>query len=325
MDAKTRELATVSYLHYRRGLSQTEIAKRLGKSNMTVSRLLREARERGVVQFRLTVPCPSDPVVESRLKARFDSLDDVIAVDETLLGADNIKRVLGQVAADYLPFFLEDGMHLGVGGGETVAHLVDTFDDSIGLSDITVVQLTGVTGQVAKLGNETLTTQRLSEKLNARGFFCPIPSPFDRNLLGENDQVLAQFGVEATERWNCIDVGVTGIGTSQPRLSPSREGYLSAQQLESLNAQGAVGDILLHFFGVNGEVVDRDFDATVTAISWEQLQRVKTVIAIAGGQDKIESILGALRSGVINVLITDRSTAHCILERLEREDKEHSS
>ena len=86
-----------------------------------------------------------------------------------------------------------------------------------------------------------------------------------------------------------------------------------------------MGDILLHFFGADGEIVDQDFDATVTAISWEQLQRVKTVIAVAGGQDKIESILGALRSGVINVLITDRSTAHSILERLQREDKEHLS
>jgi len=322
MDSKTRELATVSYLHYRKGLSQTEIAKQLGKSNMTVSRLLREARERGIVQFRLTVPCPSDPVVESKLKAKFPGLDDVIAVDDNLLGTGDMKRLLGHVAADYLPFFLKDGMHLGVGGGETVAHVVDAIDDSLGFSDITVVQLTGVTGQIARLGNETLTTQKLSEKLNARGFFCPIPSPFDKDLLKEGEQLLAQFGVEAAERWNCIDVGVTGIGGSHSRISPSREGYLSMEQLDALYAKGAVGDILLHFIRADGRIVDHDFDATVTAISWEQLRRVETVIAVAGGDDKTDAISGALHAGVLNVLITDRSTAYRVLECEEHEDGE---
>ena len=325
MDPKTRELATVSYLHYRRGMSQTEIAKQLGKSKMTISRLLREARDRGIVQFRLSVPCPSDPVVEAKLKAMFDSLDDVIAVEEKLLGTDDMKRVLGEVAADYLPFFLKDGTHLGVGGGETVAHLVDAFDDATGLTDITVVQLTGVTGQVARLGNETLTTQELSEKLGARGFFCPIPSPFDQRLLKEGEQFLAQFGTEARERWNRIDVGITGIGSNLSRISPSREGYLSAEQLDSLYAQGAVGDILLHFFGRDGQIVDPDFDATVTAISWEQLKHAETVIAVAGGQDKVEAIVGALHSGLIDVLITDRSTARGVLEHAQSVELETSS
>jgi len=325
MDPKTRELAIVSYLHYRKGMSQTGIAKQLGKSKMTISRLLREARDRGIVQFRLSVPCPSDPVVESKLKAVFDSLDDVIAVEDKILGTGDIKRILGEVAADYLPFFLKDGTHLGVGGGETLAHMVDAFDDATDLSDITVVQLTGVTGQVARLGNETLTTQALSEKLGARGFFCPIPSPFDQRLLKEGEQFLAQFGTEARERWNRIDVGITGIGSNLSRISPSREGYLSAEQLDSLYTQGAVGDILLHFFGRDGQIVDPDFDATVTAISWDQLQHVETVIAVAGGQDKVEAIVGALQSGLIDVLITDRSTARCVLEHAQSGESETPS
>ena len=325
MDSKTRELATVSYLHYRRGFSQTEIAKQLGKSKMTVSRLLREARERGIVQFRLTVPCPSDPVIESKLKAEFSGLDDVIAVEEHLSGMGDVKRVLGQVAADYLPFFVKSGDHLGVGGGETLAHMVDALNGPIGVSDITVVQLTGVTGQVARLGNETLTTQKLSEKLGAQGFFCPIPSPFDQRLLKGGEQLLAQFCLEARDRWNRIDVGVIGIGATMSRISRYREGYLSPEQLERLLDEGAVGDVLLHFFGADGQIVDHAFDATVTAISWEQLEHVNTVIAIAGGEEKTESILAALRSGLIDVLIVDRSTASRVLERKRTEDPKPAS
>jgi len=313
-DAKTRELATVCYLYYRRGLTQTEIAGRLGKSNMTVSRLLREARDRGIVQFRLTVPCPSDPQVEARLKSAFDGLDDAIAVENELLDANHLKRRLGQAAAGYLPFFLKEEIHIGIGGGDTLAHLVEAFDDPMGLTGITVVQLTGDTGAMARLGNETLTTQRLSEKLGGEGFFCPIPSPLDQRSLEDGEQLLARFGSKAKERWDRIDVGVVGIGTLQSRVSPSREGYVSEAQFDRLRKRGAVGDILLHFFGLDGRVVDTTFDDTVTAISWEQLERVETLIAVAGGDHKAEAILAALRSGRVNVLITDRDTALRVLE-----------
>jgi len=319
MDANVRELTRVCYLHYRRGLTQTEIAKQLGKSNMSVSRLLREARDRGIVQFQLTVPCPSDSKVASRLKAEFDSLDEVIAVENDLLGANDIKKALGQVATGYLPFFLRSGINLGVGGGDTIAHLVDSLHDVDALTDITVVQLAGVTGQVTRLGNEARTTQRLSEKLDARGFFCPLPSPLDQHSLGDRRKLLAEFGGEARQRWSKIDIGLVGIGQIDSRLTPSREGYLSADQLDSLKGANAVGDILLHFFGSEGRIVDPEFDATVTAISWEQLRHAETLIAVAGGQHKAPAILGALRSGLINVLITDRDTASIVLDRLEGE------
>ncbi len=42
------------------------------------------------------------------------------------------------------------------------------------------------------------------------------------------------------------------------------------------------------------------------------------VIGIAGGDNKVEAILGALRGGFINILITDEETALKIIERGEK-------
>ena len=50
-------------------------------------------------------------------------------------------------------------------------------------------------------------------------------------------------------------------------------------------------------------------DDRVIGMSLEELQHVGRVLALAGGQAKTEAIRGALRIGVIDVLITDRFTA----------------
>jgi DNA-binding transcriptional regulator LsrR (DeoR family) len=39
------------------------------------------------------------------------------------------------------------------------------------------------------------------------------------------------------------------------------------------------------------------------------------VVGVAGGEEKVAAILGALRGGYLNVLITDSVTAQAVLER----------
>jgi len=317
-DSKPLELAKICYLHYRKGMSQREIAEQLGKSNMTISRLLREARKEGIVEFQLNVPYPSNSQVEKRLKDRFPAIEDSIVFDNETLSHTDFKQALGNMAASCIPFFLRNGIHIGVGGGETIAHLVDALGNKSAYEGITVVQLTGITSQAAVLGSEMFSTQRLSSKLNAEGYCCPLPNPFDYKKLNGETDLLEQVSWEARSRWGKIDVGIVGIGQIHNRSLPTRVGYVSSEKLADLESKGSVGDILLHFFDSNGRIVDWDFDATVTGISWEQLKNTDQLIAVAGGQYKVSAIQGALNSGVIDILITDCDTALEILDTYNR-------
>jgi DNA-binding transcriptional regulator LsrR (DeoR family) len=70
-----------------------------------------------------------------------------------------------------------------------------------------------------------------------------------------------------------------------------------------------VGDILLRFFDAHGKPVDTVLNKRVISMSLDQLRKVKRAIGIAGGQRKSPAILGVLRGGLINILVTDNHTA----------------
>jgi DNA-binding transcriptional regulator LsrR (DeoR family) len=56
-------------------------------------------------------------------------------------------------------------------------------------------------------------------------------------------------------------------------------------------------------------------DERTIAIEWSELAAIPIVVAIAAGQTKVDAILGALKSGCVDVLITDEVTASILAER----------
>jgi DNA-binding transcriptional regulator LsrR (DeoR family) len=76
-----------------------------------------------------------------------------------------------------------------------------------------------------------------------------------------------------------------------------------------------VGDILGHFYDIDGRPVECETDDRLIALDLEQLRVIPTMVAVAGGLGKVAAILGGLRGSYIDVLITDMETAQAILEQ----------
>ena len=72
---------------------------------------------------------------------------------------------------------------------------------------------------------------------------------------------------------------------------------------------GAVGEISYRFYDRDGKPVETPLNDRVIGISLEDLRRTNRVMALAGGESKTEAIAGALKLGVIDVLVTDKFTA----------------
>ncbi len=64
---------------------------------------------------------------------------------------------------------------------------------------------------------------------------------------------------------------------------------------------------------MTGEWLDIDINRQVVGISLETLSKIDVVIGVAGGSQKGATILGALRGGYLNVLITDEQAAQKVL------------
>jgi DNA-binding transcriptional regulator LsrR (DeoR family) len=115
---------------------------------------------------------------------------------------------------------------------------------------------------------------------------------------------------EALGLFNQVTLALVGIGAVEPsRLLTLSGNIFTDEEQEDLKRQGAVGDILLRFFDVNGAPVESSFNHRVISMHLEQLKQVDRSIGIAGGVRKYPAILGALNGHWINVLITDHATA----------------
>jgi DNA-binding transcriptional regulator LsrR (DeoR family) len=124
--------------------------------------------------------------------------------------------------------------------------------------------------------------------------------------------VHVQRAVEACAH---LDLAVVGVGAPTPDSVTMRDGSIISQaELDDLLAHGAVGDIALRYFDVEGRCVESEINDRIIGITLEQLKRGPKVVAASGGPQKVPAIRAALRGGLIDVLVTDSVTAGRLLE-----------
>ncbi len=94
----------------------------------------------------------------------------------------------------------------------------------------------------------------------------------------------------------------------------ARAGYLKSDEMEQLAQKGAVGDVCTHIINSEGEICDKSLDSRTVAVPYDRIKKAETRIGIAIGESKVESILGALKGGAVNVFVTNETTAEAINE-----------
>jgi DNA-binding transcriptional regulator LsrR (DeoR family) len=104
-----------------------------------------------------------------------------------------------------------------------------------------------------------------------------------------------------------------GIGAWGPRNS-SLFTELSAKDRESLTKSGAVADVCGVVLNAAGEKIQSSFQNRTVAISHAELSKVGKVIAVAGGVEKAEAVRASLKSGLLDVLVTDSALAQKLLD-----------
>jgi DNA-binding transcriptional regulator LsrR (DeoR family) len=120
-----------------------------------------------------------------------------------------------------------------------------------------------------------------------------------------------------------IDIAFVGIGAPTPDSVVLRDSSIISQaELEDILSLGAVGDIALRYFDQRGEPVRSNIDPRVIGITLSQLSQVSRVIGVSGGLEKVDALLGAMRGGLVDALITDHLTAGKLLAYNSEKDKE---
>ena len=169
-----------------------------------------------------------------------------------------------------------------------------------------MVQILGGIGNPGAEAHATHLTRRLAHIISGHATLLPAPGAVGS---AEAKRVLLKdrYVQEATALFKSVTVALVGIGAIEPsKLLAASGNVFSPQELKSLSARGAVGDICLRFFDADGQPVATPLNDRVISIELDALRRIDRVVGIAGGRRKTAAIRGALRGSWINVLITDR-------------------
>jgi DNA-binding transcriptional regulator LsrR (DeoR family) len=306
-----RLILKVCHQFYRLGLSQTEIAEKLGVSRFQVARMLRTALEDGYVVVKILEPERWHADLEQAIEERY-GLKTAIVVDNDNLDDDEVKRRIGDAAGRYLLETLSDGDTLGVSLGSTIQTLVDQLPDRIH-KRVEVVQLIGGSPHIRSQDSPAFLTTQLADLFRARSHLLYAPAVVGGISL--RDSLLADSSIKATyAMYHELNVAVLGIG-ALAQGTTSRllyGGIIDETLLRTLLEQGAVGDVLSYIYRVDGSLVATALDDCVVAIPLQDLLRVPCRIGVAAGMAKVQAIEGALRGGFINVLVTDSMVAKAL-------------
>ncbi|AUJ31937.1 sugar-binding transcriptional regulator [Liquorilactobacillus nagelii] len=309
------QLIAVSKMYYEKNMTQQQISETIHMHRTEISRLLKEARKLGIVKFTINDGMQDISTLEHFFIEKFNLKDALIV--PTNVYEQNVLESLGTISAKYLEKLFHSNMIIGLSWGKTVAGTVKKVSSEHHLKNTTVIPL--IAGPLGKLPNDyhaNTIVIKLSQKLSANKSTLEAPAIVSSKevmqelLNNPNNQSVVQ-------KWNKLDVAIVGIGSDLITNQSRWKAFYKDTSFENeFKTSGGVGDILSQPFDYDGRIVD--FSANIISLKLSDLMNVPNTIAIAEGNLKIKSIIGALRTGIINTLITTDLTAIKIKEELEK-------
>lgn len=299
--------------YYRDDLTQSDIAKELYISRTKVSRLLKEAKERGIVEIAISGEARRNTFLENLLLKNY-ALKDTIVVAGLPEDQEKQFHAVTRAAAGYVDSILERHSIVGISRGATIRAVVDSLEPGRKLP-VKIVQLIGLMNNPSQNEEEMDLVRRFAAAYG--GTYHNLFSPFV--LDNETDrQVLKRVAAvdRTVELARDADIVLTSVG----RYDPNNEdifwnAYLGVKDKIQIQKQGAVGLFCGRLYDVEGRILSEDMQSKIFGLSLEEIVQKPRVVGVACGRQKTEAILGALRGKLLKTLITDEYTALNVLIR----------
>ena len=311
-----RLMTMAARLYHERGIRQRDIAARLGVSQPRVSRLLAQAEEQGVVRTVVVAPDGLYPEPEEAIEDAYGLRE--CHVVEVVGDEDAIPRELGGAAARYLGGTTLWGPRVGFTSWSSTLREMARELGPVRRSGTThVVEMLGDLGAPLLQHEAGRATLQLARALGAEPVLLRTPGVVGTPALRDAAQRDPHVG-RALAMLDDLDVAFVGVGPAGIH-GPLREGdnFFSAQQLASVRAAGAVGQLDQRFVDARGVAVASPLDELVLAITLDQLRTARTRVVVAGGTSKWAPLAAALRGGWVDVLITDLESARYLISHAD--------
>ncbi len=304
---KAQRLARAARRYYLEDQKQSDIARELGVSRPMVSRMLREARELGIVEIVVHEPGEGDRQIMDRLRGTYGLRGGVLAPDGGDDGQTNQSLSRGAVE------LLEElgARRVGIGWGHLIGQLVTWLEENP-RPNSTVSDLCPLVGNAsipARNYQSNENVRRIAQQLGATPHFLylpALPDSLEEKRLLCSTEVYRQIQLQ----WARMDTALVNIGNY-----PSSPDFASLVRYGSLlQEEHTCGRLLVYYFNEEGKVIQSEQDFAIQ-IPLDTLRRCPNLIGVCSANTSPRALRGALRTGIFSHIVARRELAREILER----------
>lgn len=309
---KWNVLATVANLYYNSELTQNQIAERMYTSRSKISRMLKEARDLGIVEIYIREPWERGLEQEKLIREKCH-LKNIRVIMHKETDQVKLSALISEAAAYYLDSIIKKDMVVGISWGNTLYNIVKYIAANNHKNiPITVVPIMGAANIISPEKDALDLSKDLASAYG--GKYQYIYAPLFVNSKELKESLVQDDNIQSALQLACnADVILTSVGSIS---SKSWHHYLSGKTLENLEKKGVVGHIGGHFYDLSGNTPESSIENRMIGLAKEDIKKCKDTICVAYGAGKAEAVLGALNGKYISTLITDEECADRILDIL---------
>lgn len=315
-DTERKQLLDVARLYYDDNLTQAEIARYIGVSRPTVSRMLSDAREHGLVKIFIDDAAVDTGDIESTLMELF-SLQAVRVVSVAPGDEKLILQATTRESALFAARFLAPDDRIGMAWGNTLYELARNLP-ALSLPDTRIVQLMGNIDSATVRSYAMEIVEMTSTRLGTtQAFTLPCPIMVDSAIILDILLHDARISQNLQLARNCNKMFIN-LALPDEHSCLYQAGYLSDADLATLHAAHSVGSIGCRFVDAGGAQCEPALDARTVGVSLDDIRQAECVLACVADSAKAEILHAALVGGYIDVLMVDSITAKAVLDLHEQ-------
>jgi DNA-binding transcriptional regulator LsrR (DeoR family) len=299
--------ASVARRYYVDGKSKIEIADEFGLSRFKVARLLDTARSSGLVRIEIGYPGAVDLDLSGRLRDRFE-LRHAVVIDTPDDDQPSLRQHLGKAAAELLSEVVTAQDVLGLAWARSVSAMATALSQ---LAATPVVQLTGALSRPDGDDSPVDVVREVARISGGPAYFfhAPfiVPDAATARALRKQPEVARAFA-----QFGAVTKAVAGIGRWESGQSTLYDAALEKER-RLLRQHGVCSEVSGVFVKADGSLAKTPLNERMIGVSGAQMQSIPEVIGIPYGARKAPAVRAALRSGLVNGLVTHSTLARALL------------
>lgn len=305
-----KNMTDICKMYYEYNLSQQEVADRMGISRSYVSKLLKEAKDMGIVKITIVQEDNHESYQEQTIKEYFN-LEKVIVVPVSAEEFEKRAEALSGPFSKYFDSVVQDNDVIGISWGRTV-DLCSKKLMQKQVESVIVTQLNGGVANPSRGVNVNAIIDQYVKAFQAKPYYLPLPAILDSkeicDAVMQDSHIIGALDIIGKVNISIFGVGEFGINSAMERM-----GKFSQETTKELVAKGVTGDICGRMIDTYGQPVTSEFDTRLVGISLLDLKKIDKRIVVSASGNHVKGIFGALKGGYANVLIVDEMTATNII------------